>query len=136
MINTSATLPTFNKLLNIENSGTNMAESPFTLVLSGGKCICCGKPTQTQLAGHWTHPECAQYVAQLIRFAEVEIPALRIQVLCSNREYLEGGLVSLGQDNKRFREIQQKVEEEAWALFKKRHPMPWLNVKEEIKEAK
>ena len=133
MISTAATDLNYNFLNFQECSGTTET-SPFTLVLSGGFCIVCKKRTQTQLAGYWTHPECARYVAQLVKQAETEIPLLKIQVLTSNREYLEGAICSLGYDQAKFDAIQKEVTEKAWILFKQRHPMPWLNCVSELKE--
>lgn len=123
--NTSATSINYSDFFNMqETSGTNTAFlSPFGLVFEGGKCICCGKETQTQLAGYWAHVECARQVAEIIKLAEAEIPTIRLQIIMTSRKCLEASILSFGTD--KFEAIRKDVENKAWKIFKERHPLPW-----------
>lgn len=130
MSGTSATDLDYSKFSNMQESSTISYEeslSPFKVVLSKGKCIICDKLTQTQLAGYWTHPECAQYVAQLVKQSEYEIPLIKQQIVFSSKRCLEASVCSMGYDDKKFQAIQKAVTEKAWKIFKQRHAMPWIN---------
>ncbi len=117
-----------------ETSGTN-TPSPFGFVAEGGNCIICGKHTQLQLAGYWTHQNCAKYVADLIELAKVEIPLFIQQILFSDRELLEKAIC--GVDSKEdFESAKKELEEKAWEKFKEKHSMPWLDKPKTTKEIK
>lgn len=132
MNSTAATLPFYWYL---DNSGADTpVYNPFSLMLSGGKCVCCKQETQTQLNGYWVHPECAYKVAEYTRLAETEIPAIRIQILFSRR-CLEASILSLGYDDKKLQAIRKAVEKKAWKIFKQRHPVPWLSVNSSGKQS-
>jgi len=135
-MSTAATEMNFGKILNFQDCSGTPETSPFTLVLAGGKCIVCDKRTQTQLAGYWAHPLCARYVAQVIKQAEFEIPLIKQQIVFSSRRCLEASICSMGYDDKKFQAIQKAVTEKAWKIFKQRHPIPWLNRNNVIKETK
>lgn len=122
---TTAADTSFGDFFNFQDCSGTIESSPFTLVLSGGKCVCCKQSTQTQLAGYWCHPECARKTAELIKQAEYEIPLISQQIVFSSRRCLEASILSLGYDDKKFQAIQKSVTKKAWKIFKERHPTPW-----------
>jgi len=127
MQSTAATLPTYGNFFDFNNcSGTpETYVSPFNVVLTQGKCVCCGGLTQTQLAGYYTHPQCAQMVKEYIKLANTEIPQIRMQIMFGSRRCLEASLLSIGQDNAKFQRIKKDIENKAWKIFKQKHPIPW-----------
>ena len=125
MINSTSATINLGDFFNFQDCSGTPEPSPFTVVLEGGKCVCCGKLAQTQLAGHWTHIECARQVAEYIKLANSEIPNIRLQIIFSSRRCLEASLLSIGSDMDKFNAIRKSVEEKAWKIFKERHPLPW-----------
>jgi hypothetical protein len=130
-MSTSATTLDYHRFFIMQDSAANPA---FGVVLEGGNCICCGGYTQTQLAGYWTHPQCARQVAEYVKLAEFEIPLIKQNILFSTKEYFEGAICSLGYDQAKFDAIHKEVTEKAWKVFKEKHPLPWLSVANEKKE--
>lgn len=115
-----------------DTCGTATTFSPFTLLLEGGKCVCCGELAQTKLGKYWAHPECTYKTAELIRQAEIEIPRIRLKIIMSSRKCLEASILSIGRNPETFNSIRRDVENKAWKIFKEHHPTPWIVRKDKL----
>jgi hypothetical protein len=107
-----------------EGSATCEPINPFSISLKFGQCVVCKGDTQTQLGGYYCHPECAKWTAQIVQLAEIEIPQISLQILCSKRCLEASILAAANGDYDKVRTIKKDVEKKAWKIFKEKHPKP------------